>query len=125
MLSLHADIPTPTTPTSTPSVFSLAQARHLVRVLFRPNPVIYWIDLLVTAIMGHVLFGSVQAIPKFVAGPLWLVMGLQALCFLVSGLCFYRAALFIHELTHLPHKEFKAFRIAWNLLVGIPFLMPS
>src|SRR5262245_57490804 len=123
MLSVHAEIPGPTTPTSTPPAFSLAQARHIVRHLFRPNPVIYWADMLTTALAGHVLFGLVRLIPKLAAGPAWLVMGLQVLCFVACGLCFYRAALFIHELTHLPHKEFKAFRIVWNCLVGIPFMM--
>jgi fatty acid desaturase len=125
MLSVHADIPAPTKITSTPAAFSLAQARHIVRDLFQPNPIIYWTDLLVSALAGHGLFSLVRAIPQLVAGPAWLVIGLQAVCFLASALCLYRAALFIHELTHLPHKEFKAFRIAWNLLIGIPFMMPS
>ena len=38
---------------------------------------------------------------------------------------FYRAALFTHELTHLPSRGFASFRIAWNALFGIPVLMPS
>ena len=33
--------------------------------------------------------------------------------------------LFTHELTHLRAGTFRGFRIAWNLLCGIPFLMPS
>ncbi len=125
MLAMHADIPEPATSTSTPPTFSLAQARHIVRDLFRPNPFIYWADMLASALAGHLLFGLVQAVPKLLVGPTWMVLGLQALSFVACGLCFYRAALFIHELTHLPHKEFKAFRIVWNLLVGIPFMMPS
>jgi fatty acid desaturase len=36
-----------------------------------------------------------------------------------------RAAMFTHELVHLPKDGFKGFRIAWNLLCGIPFLVPS
>ena len=43
----------------------------------------------------------------------------------VCVLAYYRAALFIHELTHLRQSKFKGFRIAWNLLFGIPFCMPS
>jgi len=53
------------------------------------------------------------------------VLLLQAVCFLGSALLFYRAALFIHELAHLPKRQFRGFRVAWNLLCGIPFLMPS
>ena len=33
--------------------------------------------------------------------------------------------LFIHELVHIRDGEFKAFRFVWNLLCGIPFLIPS
>ena len=49
----------------------------------------------------------------------------QAIAFVICGLCFYRAVLFTHELTHMRDKTFRGFRIAWNLLCGIPFLMPS
>jgi fatty acid desaturase len=33
--------------------------------------------------------------------------------------------MFVHEIVHLPEKKFRAFRFAWNLLCGIPFLVPS
>jgi fatty acid desaturase len=33
--------------------------------------------------------------------------------------------LFIHELTHLRRGTFTVFRIAWNLLLGVPMLIPS
>jgi fatty acid desaturase len=49
----------------------------------------------------------------------------QAIAFVVCALCFYRSVLFTHELTHLRDKSFLTFRIAWNLLCGIPLLMPS
>lgn len=105
------------------AAFSLAQARNIVRDLFEPNPNIYWTDMLVSAIAGHVFFASVRTIPYFVSGPLgWI---LSALCFVGSGLCFYRASMFIHELAHFNLKKFVSFRVAWNMLVGIPFLTPS
>ena len=46
-------------------------------------------------------------------------------CFLVSCLLFFRAALFIHEIVHFRSGTFRGFRFVWNLLCGIPFLMPS
>ena len=49
----------------------------------------------------------------------------QAVLFVLSGVLYYRAALFIHETVHLRHNSFKVFRFVWNLLCGIPFLMPS
>jgi fatty acid desaturase len=50
---------------------------------------------------------------------------LSTILYAVSVVLYYRAALFIHELTHLRDRTFGAFRIVWNLLCGIPFLMPS
>ena len=46
-------------------------------------------------------------------------------CFVVSGLAFYRAVLFIHELVHLNGSELRAFRFVWNALLGIPLLVPT
>jgi fatty acid desaturase len=50
---------------------------------------------------------------------------LSPILYAISVVLYYRAALFIHELTHLRDRTFGAFRIVWNLLCGIPFLMPS
>ncbi len=52
---------------------------------------------------------------------LWLTIALGV----ISTLALYRALLFIHELTHLHRDALPGFRTAWNLLVGIPMLMPS
>ncbi len=30
-----------------------------------------------------------------------------------------------HELVHLPKEGFRGFRVVWNLLCGIPFMIPS
>ncbi len=49
----------------------------------------------------------------------------QIVAFLVSSLLFYRAALFIHEIVHFRSGTFKVFRVVWNLLCGVPFLLPS
>ena len=37
----------------------------------------------------------------------------------------FRAALFMHEIVHLRRGETTAFKVAWNLLAGIPMLIPS
>lgn len=101
-----------------PARFSLAKTRHIVKDLFDPNPAIYWADFLFSTFAGMAAFGLVRR----VLTPYSIEQGLM---FLVCGLCFYRAVLFTHELTHMRDKTFGAFRIVWNLLVGIPFLMPS
>ena len=44
---------------------------------------------------------------------------------LVAILALYRAGSFIHELTHLKPSAVPGFRLVWNLLVGVPLLVPS
>jgi len=57
--------------------------------------------------------------------PLWLRLAIQLVTFSITCACYYRAVMFVHELVHLPEKKFRTFRIVWNLLCGIPFLVPS
>ena len=107
------------------SKFSFAEARTLVGDLQKPNPMIYWADFLTSIITGHLAFHAMYFLPKWLpsdSGMLWPLMGLS---YVVCVLLYMRCAMFIHELIHLPRNEFKAFRIAWNALCGIFFLIPS
>lgn len=97
--------------------FSIRHARTIVKDLFEPRPTIYWADFLISVSLAHGCFLAVSRLRPF---SLW-----QACAFVVSCLAIYRAALFTHELVHLPRVRFKAFRVVWNLLCGIPFLLPS
>ena len=105
--------------------FSLTEARAIVRDLFVPNPRIYWADLLATILVGHVCFALTRTIVESSLQPLWLKLTLAAAVFAVQCATYYRAAMFVHEIVHLPDKKFLAFRVVWNLLCGIPFLVPS
>lgn len=97
--------------------FSMAEARRILGSRFQPRPAIYWADLLFTWTFGIAAY-------RMVREP-WLGAGPRLLLFAVSCLLIYRAGLFIHELVHLPGHKFKAFRMVWNLLCGVPFLIPS
>src|SRR4051812_18764687 len=97
--------------------FSLAETRQIVRNLFEPNPLIYWADFLISMIAGYACFGLVRRVPT------WSPQ--QFALFAVSSLLLYRAALFIHEIVHFRSGSFRAFRIVWNLVCGIPLLLPS
>src|SRR5262245_39383704 len=98
--------------------FSLTEARHLVKDYFTPNPYMYWADFLLSMVGVNVSFVLVRRVlPPFSIA--------QALAFVVCGILLYRAASFNHELVHVRDKSFRNFRIAWNLLCGIPFLQPS
>src|SRR3990170_904465 len=36
-----------------------------------------------------------------------------------------RAGSFIHELTHIKKGAVRGFRLVWNLVIGVPLLVPS
>jgi fatty acid desaturase len=106
--------------------FSLRQAQGLVRSLNRPKAWIYWTDFLCSILIGHLCFSLLLESPRWLAGvspvAAWTVKGFL---YAATVLLFLRSVMFTHELVHLPRDGYKAFRITWNLLCGIPFLIPS
>jgi fatty acid desaturase len=93
----------------------LKAAADLTRDLNSPSAAIYWGDLLLSAAVGYSSLAAAMLFPA----PLALLAGL------IAVLALYRAGSFIHELTHLKPRAVPGFRIAWNLIVGIPLLVPS
>jgi fatty acid desaturase len=94
----------------------LKAAADLTRDLNSANPAIYWTDLLLSALAGY---GGLVAAMLLRPAPL------AALAGLVAVLALYRAGSFIHELTHLKPRAVPGFRLMWNLVIGIPLLVPS
>src|SRR5690348_11010920 len=88
--------------------FSLAKTRALVNDLFTPNPRIYWADFLGSLIVGAICFGLVRRAALW-GLPLAAQLAAQAFFFAASGVLYYRAALFIHEITHLRDNTFARF----------------
>ncbi len=113
-----------TTQEAGPGEFSLSEARSIVGDFFTPNPWIYWTDFLLSWTIGVAAFTLVEFPQNLIADPAW-HWPLRIVCFVVSSLLYYRCALFIHELIHIRAGEFTVFRIVWNLLCGIPFLVPT
>jgi len=94
----------------------LKAAASLTRDLNAPKEAIYWADMLGSALLGYAgLFAAM------LVRPAWLAVG----CGLVAVLALYRAGSFIHELTHIKKGAVKGFRFTWNLVVGVPLLVPS
>ncbi|WP_338467418.1 fatty acid desaturase [Novosphingobium sp. ZN18A2] len=94
----------------------LRAAVELTRDIATARPGIYWPDMLVSVTVGYgALAGAILANSPVVA----VLLGL------LSALALYRALLFIHELTHIHKNALPGFRFAWNLLLGIPMLIPS
>lgn len=97
---------------------SLGSLKKVVADCFAVRPSIYWADLLATALVG---WGA------FFATELWLtrLLPAAAFAFVVSAFAFYRGMLFIHELVHRARGELPGYSLAWNLLFGVPWLLPS
>ena len=94
----------------------LRAAVELTRDIATARPAIYWPDMLASAALGYAaLAGAILLDNTFAA----------VACGLLASLALYRALLFIHELTHIHKEALPGFRFAWNLLVGIPMLIPS
>lgn len=106
------------------TAFSFSQARSLIGDLSKPSPLVYWTDFLLSVLVGHVAFLMTCLLPQWYRGEPWLAVALSGTYFLTIVL-YMRAAMFIHELVHLPKNGFRGFRIAWNGLFGIWFMVPS
>ncbi|HEY6564894.1 MAG TPA: fatty acid desaturase [Pirellulaceae bacterium] len=94
-----------------------AQCRPLVEDFFTPRPSRMWIDFFVTLVVAY-------------AAAWWFLLPAQDLwvtCLAygiaVGGL--YRLSMFIHEIVHFRRHQMPGFAKTWNLLAGVPLLMPS
>lgn len=94
----------------------LRAAAELTRDLNPPKQWFYWTDLLVSASIGY---GAIAM--AILSNNWWIVTP----ALVVAVLAVYRAGLFIHELTHVRHASLPWFRLGWNLIVGVPQLVPS
>jgi fatty acid desaturase len=94
----------------------LRAAVELTRDLGEARAAIYWPDMIGSAAVGYAALAGAILSPA-----LWLTILLG----IIAVLSLYRALLFIHELTHLHRDALPGFRTVWNLVVGIPMLMPS
>lgn len=94
----------------------LRAAVELTRDIATARAAVYWPDMLASAALGYAALAGAILLDNPVAA---LASGL------VAALALYRALLFIHELTHIHKDALPGFRLGWNLLVGIPLLIPS
>lgn len=99
------------------SQFSIPQARRLLSDLFRHRPVLYWIDFLASLAIGYG-FGSL-----YLSSPLFSWQQIVAL--VIASFALFRAGSFIHEIVHFRDGEMRSFVVAFDILAGVPMLMPS
>jgi fatty acid desaturase len=94
----------------------LRAAADLTRELNVPSARIYWTDFLASALVGY---GALFVAATTASTLLMLAAGV------VSILALFRAGSFIHELTHIKKGELNGFRLGWNIIAGVPLLIPS
>ena len=92
-------------------------SRRVVADLHTPSAAIYWADLGASAVIGWTAFAVA------VASRLWSPAMIVAI--VVSGFALYRGMCFTHEITHLRRRAVPGFETVWNLLLGVPLLLPS
>ncbi|MEO6079310.1 MAG: fatty acid desaturase [Steroidobacteraceae bacterium] len=92
------------------------QARELIDDLQQRSALIYWTDFLLSVGVAWALAFYFLSTSGW--GPL------AVLSLLASAILFFRAGTFIHEIIHFRSGELKWFARIWNLLMGIPLLMP-
>ncbi len=98
------------------ATFSVRKTHDLIADLFEPNARVFWLDLAITTIVSYV-----SALVYLRSAP-WSAR--QAIAFAIAGLAFFRLGTFIHEIAHLRKGAVKGFRTTWNVVCGVPFLMP-
>ena len=95
----------------------VAQVRDLLIDLQTVKPWIYWTDFLLTsAVLYATLWVSCTA---SIGSMVWCVA--VVICSAAS----FRAIVFTHEIAHRRPGQLRGFSLAWNMLCGIPFLIPS
>lgn len=103
-------------PTVPDDMALLRAASELTRDLNGAKPFVYWTDFLGSALIGYAALAGAIIAPS---------TGLMLAAALVSIFALYRAGSFIHEITHIRHRELPWFRFAFNAVVGVPMLVPS
>ena len=94
----------------------LRTAVDLTRDLSAANPLIYWGDLIASALIGYAALYAAIVAPS---------LGWAIAAGVVATLALYRAGSFIHELTHIKHSSLPGYRLGWNALIGVPLMVPS
>lgn len=97
-------------------MFSVKEARAVVRHLFQRRGALYVADFLATM---TVVYLTAYWYLRPGLSTLQLAAGVASACAL------FRAGMFIHEIQHMRRGEMTGFVVLWNILYGIPMMLPS
>jgi fatty acid desaturase len=99
------------------NLFDPQQVRAALKDLNEPSARIYWSDLLLTALIGWGALAVAIVSPSF-SLLMWIASA-------ISACALYRGMIFSHELSHQGPRVLPGLRIAWDLLIGYPMLLPA
>ncbi len=94
---------------------AIIRVKQQLAHLFKPNPWIYWSDLIASGALAWGAFAISLRVES---------IALTALCLFVSTYFSYRMLVFTHEMEHFNDGDLPYFRAAWHVLCGAPFCMP-
>jgi fatty acid desaturase len=94
----------------------IREAHGQVKDLFIHNARLYWVDLIITALVAWI------CTVFYFQSSLFSVQ--QAAFMFIAAVAFYRGGTFMHEIIHMPRGELRGFKLAWNGLIGVPLLLP-
>jgi len=93
------------------------EARVIIKDLFAPSSKLYWIDFTISVISAYAFASIYLALP--------MTNVIAWICLPVAAILIYRASMFIHEIVHMPSGTMNAFKLYWNIVAGIPMMVPS
>ena len=93
-------------------------AASIGRELGAYKPAVYWADTLASAVLGWGALAALILLPS-------LPVAATAALALVAVLALYRLGSFIHEITHMKDDSVPGYRLGWNIVAGIPLMIPS
>ena len=91
-------------------------ARLLLKDQFQRKAWLYWVDLIVTLVVGY------GAASVYLATSVW---GIKVPALIVAAFALFRAGTFIHEISHMGRSTMRGFRAFWDICCGVPMLMPA
>jgi hypothetical protein len=89
----------------------------MLQDLMEYRPWIYFADFTVSIAVGYFACWQYFTVKDYSAA--------QFFWFLVAGLALFRSGVFVNEIARMPEGRMVAFKTYWNLICGIPLLMPS
>lgn len=120
---MHVDRDSVAIPLRSSDAHLARQIHTLVKDLMPHRKAVYWCDFFMSLAVAYGSLWLYLSWPLMSLPPL--SIAIKAIGFVGASLALYRLSVFTHEIAHFRRGTFGSFRLAWNALFGVPWLMPS